>query len=180
MFKNTLKIKSKDDRTLVHIIALATAREINEQLTGYGNSHEDEIVQVCMERAYTLYFKFRPGSGTLRGYLNTYMRFFVKDVKRKFLPRMQEVRDALDEVQEVPEAADADTSPATLEIIEDVRKVFMSLSPEEQALASFLVTCKPADAESNLGWSHGKTMRTLERLRKKFEEVHAKRTFFAE
>ncbi|MDO4818241.1 MAG: hypothetical protein Q3986_07435 [Akkermansia sp.] len=176
---DTLKIESKDDRTLVHIIALATAREINEQLTGYGNSHEDEIVQVCMERAYTLYFKFRPGGGSLRGYLNTYMRYFVKDVKRKFLPRLQEAQDVLDEMQELPEVAGVDASPATLEIIEDVRRVFKTLSPDEQALASFLVTCKPADAERNLGWSHGRTMRTLERLRKKFEEVHAKRTFSA-
>lgn len=177
---DTLKIVSKDDRTLVHIIALATAKDINEQLAGYGNSYAGEIVQVCMERAYTLYFKFRPGRGSLRAYLNTYMRFFVTDAKRKFLPRMQETHDVLDDMREMPAADAVNASPATLEIIGEVRRVFKTLSPDEQALASFLVMCKPADAERNLGWSHGKTMRTLERLRKKFHEIYSRRTFSAE
>ncbi len=163
---------SKIDGNIVRA-ALQTAKSVIERIQR-GNSEEEDIVIELIEYGLQLEKTYTPREGyTFSGYLNKYMQWKGNDIAKRYRQKGRNFICRIDESNEKRwKSYSRELGLARRLACEEIKQIIENeLDDEEKVLACALVYCKPIDAEKSLGWSHGKTNRMLDKLRKKFRKV---------
>ena len=162
---------------VVVTVALQVAKAV-VILINRGNDEEEDIVRELVEYGQELeqnYIQLETGS--LKGYLNKFLKWKGNDILKRYKAQKRNfIRQVCDEdTQETYDNYSRDMPEWRKKLCEAVRQVMEEeLGQDEFELAQALTDGSSADAERELKWSHGKTMRNMAKLREKFKKFRKK------
>ncbi len=139
-----------------------------------GNQHQEDFCLELIEEGLILKSHYKEGKRSLRTYLNTALKQKGIDILRKHQAKKRTFIVQVDtEESDFLERHEAqhDDWMEREEIEFKMQQAFSCLSQEEIQFALLLKEISPEQAKRELGWSHGKMRRCLDRLRKKFGKI---------
>ncbi len=162
---------------VVVTVALQVAKAV-VTLINRGNDEEEDIVRELVEYGQGLeqnYIQLETGS--LKGYLNKFLKWKGNDILKRYKGQKRNFicQVGNESTQKTYDNYSRDMPEWRKKLCDAVRQVMEDeLGQDEFALAQALTDGTSADAERELEWSHGKTMRNLAKLREKFKKFRKK------